>query len=318
MSLQKTVCEPSKFRSSIPPEIMDNEELNKMIKVLPANYNFEIHKCIWQIQKNNYQKVALQFPEGLLMYSCFISDILEMFTASKVLIMGDVTYGACCVDDFTAKALGCDFLIHYGHSCLIPVNETLIKAMYVFVDISFDLSHLTQVVRANFDKNKKFAILGTIQFASSIPAIREALCDYDIFVPQAKPLSPGEVLGCTAPKLPSDINFFIYLGDGRFHLEAIMIANSSIPAYRYDPYSKVMSLEYYDIEQMHSLRKSSIETARKSKKIGLILGTLGRQGSPKILESLKSKLIAKNIDFCVFLISEITPAKLSLFTDIDA
>lgn len=32
--------------------------------------------------------------------------------------MGDVTYGACCVDDFSARALGCDFLLHYGHSCL--------------------------------------------------------------------------------------------------------------------------------------------------------------------------------------------------------
>lgn len=32
--------------------------------------------------------------------------------------MGDVTYGACCVDDFTARALGADFLVHYGHSCL--------------------------------------------------------------------------------------------------------------------------------------------------------------------------------------------------------
>lgn len=32
--------------------------------------------------------------------------------------MGDVTYGACCVDDFTARALGVDFLVHYGHSCL--------------------------------------------------------------------------------------------------------------------------------------------------------------------------------------------------------
>ena len=32
--------------------------------------------------------------------------------------MGDVTYGACCIDDYTAVALGCDILIHYGHSCL--------------------------------------------------------------------------------------------------------------------------------------------------------------------------------------------------------
>lgn len=40
------------------------------------------------------------------------------FTNSTTVIMGDVTYGACCVDDYTAIALGCDFLVHYGHSCL--------------------------------------------------------------------------------------------------------------------------------------------------------------------------------------------------------
>ena len=32
-----------------------------------------------------------------------------------VLILGDVTFGACCVDDFSALALGADFLVHYGH-----------------------------------------------------------------------------------------------------------------------------------------------------------------------------------------------------------
>ena len=32
--------------------------------------------------------------------------------------MGDVTYGACCVDDFSAKSLGADLMVHYGHSCL--------------------------------------------------------------------------------------------------------------------------------------------------------------------------------------------------------
>lgn len=37
---------------------------------------------------------------------------------SRAVILADVTYGACCVDDYTARALGCDMLVHYGHSCL--------------------------------------------------------------------------------------------------------------------------------------------------------------------------------------------------------
>lgn len=40
------------------------------------------------------------------------------FTEADTVVMGDVTYGACCVDDFTARALGADFMVHYGHSCL--------------------------------------------------------------------------------------------------------------------------------------------------------------------------------------------------------
>jgi diphthamide biosynthesis enzyme Dph1/Dph2-like protein len=49
----------------------------------------------------------------------FFSPIhLCRFTSALTVIMGDVTYGACCVDDFTALALGCDMLVHYGHSCL--------------------------------------------------------------------------------------------------------------------------------------------------------------------------------------------------------
>jgi 2-(3-amino-3-carboxypropyl)histidine synthase len=45
---------------------------------------------------------------------------LSRFTEALTVIMGDVTYGACCVDDYTALALGCDMLVHYGHSCLGP------------------------------------------------------------------------------------------------------------------------------------------------------------------------------------------------------
>ena len=40
------------------------------------------------------------------MYACAIGDIMEEFAGVKhTVILGDVTYGACCVDDFSAKAM---------------------------------------------------------------------------------------------------------------------------------------------------------------------------------------------------------------------
>lgn len=54
-----------------------------------------------------------------------------------MVIMGDVTYGACCVDDFTARALGCDFLVHYGHSCLVPLQNISIEVLKSFKSVKY-------------------------------------------------------------------------------------------------------------------------------------------------------------------------------------
>ena len=67
------------------------------------------------------------------MFATTISDILTQFcTGTETLILGDVVYGACCVDDYTARALGCDLLVHYAHSCLIPVSIEKIATLYIF------------------------------------------------------------------------------------------------------------------------------------------------------------------------------------------
>ena len=53
---------------------------------------------------------------------------------------------------------------------------------------------------------------------------------------------------------------------------------------RYDPYTKIFSREYYDTKKMHQIRRDAISKAASAKQVGIILGTLGRQGSPKILQ----------------------------------
>ncbi|XP_059143770.1 2-(3-amino-3-carboxypropyl)histidine synthase subunit 1-like isoform X2 [Physella acuta] len=303
----------------IPDEILKDVEINNAIKQLPDNYNFEIHKTIWKVRLNGAKRVALQFPEGLLIYACVIADIIENFTDADTVIMGDVTYGACCVDDFTAKALGADLLVHYGHSCLIPIDQTEgIQMLYVFVDIKIDTMHFIETLKLNFEPGSRLALVSTIQFVAALQSARQQLSpEYTVITPQSKPLSPGEVLGCTSPKL-SDTDVIVYLGDGRFHLESIMIHNPVIPAYRYDPYNKAFTREYYDTPKMHQIRQDAIAVASAAKTIGIILGTLGRQGSPKVMEKLKTQIKASGRDYIIVLLSEIFPDKLKLMSDVDA
>nr|XP_032644202.1 2-(3-amino-3-carboxypropyl)histidine synthase subunit 1 [Chelonoidis abingdonii] len=273
----------------IPEAILTNKELQEAVGALPSNYNFEIYKTVWRIQQAKAKKVALQMPEGLLMFACTIADIIERFTGAEVVVMGDVTYGACCVDDYTARALGADFMVHYGHSCLVPIDATQgVRMLYVFVDIKIDTSHFVETIHFNFPSGSCLALVSTIQFVSALQAASQELrSEYKVTIPQCKPLSPGEILGCTSPRLGPDTDAVVYLGDGRFHLESVMIANPGVPAYRYDPYSKVFSREHYAHELMQHARQEAIRTAAHARSWGLILGTLGRQGSTSILQHLR-------------------------------
>ena len=234
--------------------------------------------------------------------------------------MGDVTYGACCIDDYTARALGCDLLIHYAHSCLIPVDVTKIKTLYVFVDISIDATHLLASLERNFQSGKTIAMVGTIQFNATLHSVKATLerAGFKILIPQIMPLSKGEILGCTSPRLPeAAADLILYLGDGRFHLESAMIHNPTIPAYRYDPYSRKLTHEKYEHEEMYDLRRQAIASAKKATRWGLILGSLGRQGNPNTMTLIEKILDAQGIPYIQILLSEIFPGKLALMDDIE-
>lgn len=275
------------------------------------------------------------------MYSCCIADILKKFCGGEdglksVSVLGDVTYGACCIDDLGAKALGADLLVHYGHSCLVPLTTTALPCLYVFVEIRVDVQHLVDCFCQTCEVGTRVHVMGTVQFRPAVATAAKLLNERErpSTIPQAKPLSPGEVLGCTAPsdlhnalpsKNPSDANssvqhVMLFIADGRFHLEAAMIANPTLPAYRYDPYGKTLTMEKYETQKMKTIRMEAIQRARDPsvQTIGIILGTLGRQGNPAILGHIRTLLRQHRKKSFVLLLSEIFPVKLEKFHDVDA
>lgn len=292
---------------------------------LPANYNFEIPKTVQRIKEKAAKRVALQFPEGLLMFSVVISDLIEQATGAECVILGDVTYGACCVDDLTAASLGCDFLVHYGHSCLISVKESALPGcmMYVFVEIGIDVRHFIETVKAHVPSDRRVLCVATVQFISAMRAaiaapggLKEHFAT-PVCVPQAKPLSGGELLGCTSPKVDeTQFDVVIYLADGRFHLESLMIHNPKLACFlQYDPYQKVLTRERYDFDLMRRVRWDAIERARSATRVGLVMGTLGRQGNPRVVDRMRAIIEQSGRECFLALMSEVMPDKLAKFPE---
>lgn len=85
--------------------------------------------------------------------------------------------------------MNCDLLVHYGHSCLVPITETRRKVLYVFVEIQIDINHFVETVVYNFQdlKEQTIYILGTIQFNNSLFLAKKALQEMgfiNIVIPQ--------------------------------------------------------------------------------------------------------------------------------------
>lgn len=97
-----------------------------------------------------------------------------------------------------------------------------------------------------------------------------------------------------------------------------MIANPKLRAFRYDPYDKKLTEEFYDHEQMRMIRQNAIERAKDSKTVGLVLGTLGRQGNPSVLRVLERRINSLGKRNVNILLSEIFPDKIAMFDHVDS
>eukprot|EP00177_Eucheuma_denticulatum_P002627 GFKZ01004712.1.p1 GENE.GFKZ01004712.1~~GFKZ01004712.1.p1 ORF type:complete len:521 (+),score=51.06 GFKZ01004712.1:90-1652(+) len=99
--------------------------------------------------------VALQFPDSILHRAPLISEAFRFFseihlersglsTALSFFILGDTSYGECCVDEVAAAHLNADVVVHYGDACLSPTKS--LPCLYVFPRCNFDRPDTTEAI----------------------------------------------------------------------------------------------------------------------------------------------------------------------------
>ena len=58
----------------------------------------------------------------------------------QLFILGDTTYGECCVDEIAAEHIASDGVIHFGHTCLTATCR--LPALWIFTRKDCDVSSL--------------------------------------------------------------------------------------------------------------------------------------------------------------------------------
>lgn len=172
---------------------------------------YEIERTVREIREGRWKRIALQFPDRMLVDAPRVYEGLakglkserERESASvagdgngaegvaeklegldikekqgeeeeRLFILADTSYGACCVDEVAAEHVDADVVVHYGRSCLSPPSR--LPVVYVFTERELDLDPVISTFTQTYpEKDQKIILMADIPYSHHIPTLYSRL-----------------------------------------------------------------------------------------------------------------------------------------------
>ncbi|XP_034021332.1 2-(3-amino-3-carboxypropyl)histidine synthase subunit 2 [Thalassophryne amazonica] len=328
--IQRVVQVPMKTNSPL-------EELEKLYHI-DATCDF--------VTQHQFEKVALQFPDELLVDSIAIAAELESKTKAKVFILGDTSYGSCCVDEVAAEHVGADCIVHYGNACLSPSKR--LPVMYVFERRAVDLEKCCTSFRTLYpDTQRHIVILCNVNYVHAINDLLALLSpEYpnlvasEIVVEGEQCYSHGETIKQHTPTCSSDQDLsqvlclfgrrcalksglsithysIFYIGQEGATLTNFMMTWNRCSFCSFDPITMVGRTESASINRALMKRNYAIERAKDADVVGILVGTLGVADYLAIIQQLKETISRAGKKSYLFAMGKLNVAKLANFLELD-
>ena len=345
----------------------DTHILNRHTKVRPDDarsqlsdaqfrVTYEIDRTLTEIRQCRYKRVALQFPDNMLGDAPRVVQALESGIKSsgpktatlsdspdisgdqspsedslqdvKLFILGDTSYGACCVDEIAAEHADADAVVHYGRSCLSPTSR--IPAMYVFTKQPLDIQRLLRHFQSFYDDyEQKIVLMADVTFQDHLPYLHDSLKLYgyrSIFLAEVihdpSSLLPNRTV---PPEVNEDATTLKQWQ--LFHIsdppEALLLILSSrigdIQIYS----SSYTTGDSYNIVEPSAAgalsRRYALLTSVSTVPIfGILVNTLSVKNYLHIVEHVKSQILAAGKKSYTFVVGKLNAAKIANFSEIGA
>jgi 2-(3-amino-3-carboxypropyl)histidine synthase len=242
----------------------------------------------------------LQVPDGMKRKALKIADDL-----GDVLIDCESCFGACDLAIQEAKVLGCDKIVHYGHSKVI---DTDIPVEYVELRQSYDP---LPVLKRHSIKENKIGLVSTLQFLDSLEKARKYLEEKGKIVKIGKgKFNAGQILGCdvsAAKSIEKDVDAFLYIGSGNFHPLGLAMQTEK-PVYFLD--IEKGDITVVDKKKFLKQKYAAIAIAKDARTFGILVSVKPGQLNLELAKEIKKKLEAKGKKVYILVFNEIKPEKL--------
>ncbi|XP_077133026.1 2-(3-amino-3-carboxypropyl)histidine synthase subunit 2 isoform X2 [Ranitomeya variabilis] len=288
---------------------------------------YDIHRTIDFIKEKAAKKVALQFPDDLLGCSVTIAKKLEDATGAKIYILGDTSYGSCCVDEVAAEHVGAEALVHYGRACLSPCRR--LPVFYVFGRKAVNVDLCTEAFRDLFPARDAPVvvfgdvvydhILGELETRFAAVYSRVVFCKLS-WLEEAS--SSGEVCKfgrkfCPDPGLWPDGYSVFYVGGEGATLSNLLLTWPRCSFFSFNPVTNESRREGVHVNRALMKRFYLIEKARDAQVVGILVGTLGVPDYLSALSHLKSIIHRAGKKSYMLSMGKLNPAKLANFPEVD-
>lgn len=304
---------------------------------------YQIKKTCDFISERQFEKVALQFPDELLVDSVAVAVEIERHSNAKPFILGDTSYGSCCVDEVAAEHVGADCIVHYGSACLSPSKR--LPLMYVFERRPVDLEKCASSFRELYpDTQSHIILLYDVNYVHAINDLRTLLSpEYPNLVTSELVvegeqcyshgwikrrhddtcLSEEEVVyqfgrqfslksGCSI----TDYSMF-YVGQEGATLRNFMMTWNRCSFCSFDPKTMTGRIESVSINRTLMKRYYAIERAKDANVVGILVGTLGVADYLAIIQQLKETIHRAGKKSYMFAMGKLNVPKLANFLEID-
>lgn len=297
---------------------------------------YEIPRTAAEILQGGWKRVALQFPDHMLVDAPRVVEVLKQELAStgtpegtkdwRICILADTSYSACCVDEIAAEHANSDVVVHYGRTCLSPTSR--LPVIYVYT--SHELDHdavVAQFTKEFVDKDTKAVIMADLVYQDHVESITKALRElgYGNVV-------PTEVVRDPAGIIPNrriagvSIDEELLKSHSLFHISdppaSLLLALQSRFASLHvlsvpSPTSPTLDNPTFRTAGLLRRRFARVLTLASAGVVGILVNTLSVSNYLSSIELLRKKIAAAGKKSYTVVVGKLNPAKLANFAEIE-
>ncbi|PGH17852.1 diphthamide biosynthesis protein 2 [Polytolypa hystricis UAMH7299] len=249
--------------------------------------------------------------------------------APRLYILGDTSYGTCCVDEVAAEHVNADVVVHYGRACLSPTAR--LPVIHIFTHMPLDSDPTIAAFKETYpDREEKVVIAADVTFSDHVQTITSRLVEEEgytnLFATEVvhDPSSPipNRTIPDSVREQPETLkewNLF-HISDPPTAL--LLTLSSRLAAIHIYPTSQSSSPAAGSKAVVASTgaalrRRYAILTRLSTVPIfGILINTLSVKNYLHIVEHVKAQITAAGKKSYMFVVGKLNAAKVANFSEI--